>query len=243
MKRPLLLALLAAFCACAPPPARLEFDVDAPAVADPEALLRMATSRDQAVRRRASADLAIFLLKKNGVWRENVSPISLSWRIPDERGIRMEMAALRSSRQKPEYALANLCAHCMGMVPVRAWHARPVRVEDEFEGRVCRLAAESPDPAVRVILLVGLQSSKTYAARKTIVVATADPELGVRKSAVFLVDQASGGASGPCGAVGVDSSAADVDYAGKSIRESFGKGWTGRTVPPGEEEIIGDGKP
>ena len=241
MRHLLLLIVMAALCGCAQRRPWLEFEVNSPPVADAEELLRLATSRDQAVRRRAAADLAILLMKRNGVWRENVE--AYDWKIPDEKGIRMEMAALWSSDQKPEYALANLCAHCSGMLPGKAWHAAPARIEDEFEGRVSRVAAESADPAVRVILLVGIASSKTLAARKAVVAATADPELGVRKSAVFLIDHASGGASGPSGAIHVGSPAADVDYAGKSIRESFAKGWTGRTVPPGEDGIIGDEQP
>jgi len=191
------------------------------------ALLDTAGAEELSVRRRAAADLSILLKKRNGVWRKQPD----NWKIPTEAGIRVEVDALRRSDQKTDLALANMAAHCMGMLVTGAWQTPPKRKDDGLEADVIRLVRTTDDPAVKVILLVGLASSKTAAARDAVVAATADPDPGVRKSAVYLVERGTANYFGPGGCIHIGSPTADVDAAGRKIRaiykrdKTVGAGW------------------
>lgn len=180
-------------------------------------LLTSVTEDDLVLRRQAAADLCIAMLKRNRVWR--VEPFN--WKIPTEEDIRMEVKAVRSSKQKPDLAIANMCAHCMGMLRGAVWRTPPVTKADPFEEELVSIVKTTNDPVVKTILLVGLASSPTARARDVIVASTADGDLGVRQSANFLVQLCSANSFGPIGVIHIGSPAGDVDASGQKIRAVY----------------------
>jgi len=190
-------------------------------------LLSEAGSEDVDQRRDAAAQVAILLLKRNGAWRKE----PFNWKIRTERGIRMEVKAVRSSDQRPDLALANMCAHCMGMLASGTWLKPPTDTVDLVESLVIGLLNKTSDPVVKTILLVGLGSSKTGAARDAVVSATGDPDPGVQKGACYLVERCAANYFGPVGNIGIGSTEASVNAAGKKIRSIYrwdrtlGEGW------------------
>ena len=192
-----------------------------------EELLRAAEHHDVDTRREAAANLSIALLKRNRAWRTEPH----NWKIRTEEGIRMEVKGVRSSKQTPDLAIANMCAHCMGMLKGGSWQKPPLDGKDPFEEAVARLSRESKDPVVRTILLVGLASSLRVGARDTVVAATSDPHAGVRKSACYLVERCTRTPFGPGGNIHIGSPEEDVGAAGENIRalyrwdRTLGAGW------------------
>jgi hypothetical protein len=186
---------------------------------DLHGLLDSVTQDDLDGRREAAADLCIAMLKKNGVWRTD----PFNWKIPTEEDIRAEVEHVPSSKQKPDLAIANMCAHCMGMLRSGVWRTLPVTKAEPFEERLIRIVKTTDDAVVKTILLVGLASSSTEGARDVIVAATADDDLGVRKSANYLVQRCSANSFGPIGVIHIGSPAGDVDVSGQRIRELYGK--------------------
>lgn len=180
-------------------------------------LLKSVTQDDIRVRRQAAADLCISILKRNGVWRTDPR----NWHIRTEEGIRMEVKAVRTSKQKPDLAIANMCAHCMGMLKSGAWRMAPVGKTDPVEKELLSLLSVTDDPVVKTMLLVGLASSPTVKARDAIIAATADSDLGVRKSANYLVQHCSANDFGPIGVIHIGSPAGDVDASGQKIRAMY----------------------
>lgn len=181
-----------------------------------EALLTV-TDDDPDVRRVAAAEACIFLLKTNGVWRVE----SHNWKIPSEDGIRAEAKYVRKSKQTPDLAIANMAAHCMGSLPSGAWRKASVGEPDATEKRVLDALKKSKDPAAKALLLVGLASSSTEDARDTIVAATLDPDLGVRKVANYLVQRCSANSFGPIGVIHIGSPEKDVELSGERIRKMY----------------------
>jgi hypothetical protein len=182
-------------------------------------LFRAATKNELESRRQAAADLCIALLKRNDVWQ--VDP--LNWKIQTEDGIRLEVKAVRSSKQQPDLAVSNMCAHCMGMLKPGAWRTAPVTKVDPLEDRILDVVKTTEDPVVKTILLVGLASSSTEKARDAVVASTADADLGVRKSANYLVQRCSANSFGPIGVIHGGSPETDVDASGQKIREMYKK--------------------
>jgi hypothetical protein len=166
--------------------------------------------------RHAAADLTVELMKRNGIWYED----PLNWKILSEADFRREVEPVSSTRGL-DLDLANMCAHCMGRLLPSAWRTHPIERKDELEARAIQLMDTTDDPVVRVILLVGLASSKTAAARDTVVAATEDPQLGVRKSACYLVERCTAKSFGPIGVIHIASPASDVDAAGRKIRAVY----------------------
>ncbi|MHC4656147.1 MAG: hypothetical protein ACYS91_14195 [Planctomycetota bacterium] len=192
-----------------------------------EHLLRAATKNDLNSRRQAAADLCITMLKRSDVWQAD----PLNWKIPTEEGIKLEVKAVRSSKQQPDLAVSNMCAHCMGMLKSGAWRTAPVTKADSLEDRILDIVKTTEDPVVKTILLVGLASSSTEKARDEVVAATADADLGVRKSANYLVQRCSANSFGPIGVIHGGSPEVDVDAASRKIRaiyrwdKTLGVGW------------------
>jgi hypothetical protein len=188
---------------------------------DPKVTTLLSAIKDNGIdkRRDAAANLSIFLLKKNNVWRKELD----NWKIPTEEGIRMEVKAVRTSKQKPDLALANMCAHCMGMIKSGSWRKAPIKKEDKIENKIIQLLKKNKDPIVKTILLVGLASSPTEKARDIIVKATGDNNLGVQKSAVYLIERCSSNYFGPIGNIHIGSPKNDVKKAGEKIRKIYKK--------------------
>ena len=190
-------------------------------------LLTSVIEDDLEVRRQAAADLCIAMLKRNGVWR--VEP--LNWKILTEEEIRMAVGGVRSSKQERELALANMCAHCMGMLKSGAWRTAPIDEEDPLEENLVSVVRATDDPVVKIMILVGLASSPTTRARDAVVAATSDAVLGVRKSANYLVQRGTANYFGPIGVIHIGSPAGDVDASGQKIRaiyrwdKTVGAGW------------------
>ena len=184
---------------------------------------------DVDLRRQAAADLGIALLNKTHVWRKPEGIFDT--KTPTEEGIRAEVKAVRSSKQSPDLATANMCAHCMGMLKLGAWRTAPTEDTGPLEDRAIGVVKNTHDSVVKTILLVGLASSPTTRARDAVVAATADPDLGVRKSANYLVQRCSANYFGPIGVVHIGSPASDVRAAGQKIRaiyrwdKTLGAGW------------------
>ncbi len=195
--------------------------------ADLRAALTAVVNDDVDVRRRAAADLCIALLKRNGVW--HIEP--WHWRIPTEEGVRLEVQTVRASKQTPNLAVANMCAHCMGMLRSGAWRRPPEARYDPLEKAVIEANKATDDAVVRMILLVGLASSQSEAARDVVVAATDDSYPGVRKGACYLVECCVASAFGPIGNIHIGSSERDVRAAGQKIRaiyrwdKTLGAGW------------------
>ena len=99
----------------------------------------------------------------------------------------------------------------------------PLDVRDPLEEAIADVVQASKDPVVRTVLLLGLASSTRKHARDTIVGATADPHLGVRKSSCYLIERCTRSAFGPLGNIHIGSPEKDVDTAGKRIREAYKK--------------------
>ena len=190
-------------------------------------LLTSVTEDDLDLRRQAAADLCIAMLKRNRVWRAE----PFNWKIPTEEGLRMEVGAVRSSKQRRNLALANMCAHCMGMLNSGAWRTSPTEEADPLEEKLVSIVRATDDPVVKIILLVGLASSATAGARDAVVAATGDVDLGVRKSANYLVQRCAANSFGPIGVIHIGSPAGDIDASGQKIRaiyrwdKSVGAGW------------------
>lgn len=180
-------------------------------------LLRDATKNDLNSQRQAAGDLCIAMLKRNDVWQ--VDP--LNWKIQTEDGIRLEVKAVSSSKQRPDLAIANMCAHCMGMLKPGAWRTAPVTKADPLEDRILDIVKTTEDPVVKTILLVGLASSPTEKARDAVVASTADADLGVRRSANYLVQRGSANSFGPIGVIHIGSPEVDIDASGQKIREIY----------------------
>lgn len=180
-------------------------------------LLTSVGDGDVDVRRQAAADLCIALLKKNGVWR----PDPLNWKMPTEEGICMEVKAVRTSKQAPDLAIANMCGHCMGMIKPGVWRGTSRLTKDPLEDAVIAIVARTDDAVVRIILLIGLASSQREAARDAIIAATDDPHLGVRKGACYLVERCARRPFGPIGNIHIGSPREDVDAAGRRIRNAY----------------------
>ena len=111
----------------------------------------------------------------------------------------------------------------MGMLKSGAWRTAPVTKADPLEDRILDIVKTAEDPVVKTILLVGLASSSTEKARDAVVGATADSDLGVRKSAKFLVQRCSANHFGPIGVIHSGSPEVDVDASGQKIREMYKK--------------------
>lgn len=184
---------------------------------------------DVDLRRQAAADLGIALMKRNNVWRK--SERSFDTKTPTEEGIRAEVKAVRSSKQSPDLATANMCAHCMGMLRSGAWRRLPEPRHDPLEKAIVEANKATDDAVVRMILLVGLASSQSEAARDVVVAATDDSHPGVRKGACYLVERCVASAFGPIGNIHIGSSESDVRAAGQKIRaiyrwdKTLGAGW------------------
>ena len=157
------------------------------------------------------------MLKRNDVWRKRKE--FFDWKTPTEEGIRLEVKAVRSSKQSPDLATANMCAHSMGMLEFGAWRTAPTEDTDPLEEKAIAVVKTTHDSVVKTILLVGLASSPTAKARDAVVAATADADLGVRMSANFLVQRCSANHFGPIGVIHIGSPAGDVDISGRRMRE------------------------
>jgi|WetSurMetagenome_2_1015567.scaffolds.fasta_scaffold130722_2 hypothetical protein len=177
-------------------------------------LLGLVIKEDISSRHQAAADLCIILLKRNNMWK----PDPLNWKIPTEDGIRGEVQAVQSSNQEPYLAIANMCAHCMGMIKSGIWRTSPVNNIDPLEKKIISIVKSTNDPVVKTIFLVGLASSPTEIARDVIVDSTADDDLGVRMSVNFLIERCSANYFGPIGVIHSGSSESDVEKSGQKIR-------------------------
>lgn len=195
-------------------PALVKAEAKEPAKLDENAV----SGKDIVAQRHAAADLSILLMKRNGIWYED--PLNLNWKILSEDDFRREVKVVGSS-QEMDLALPNMCAHCMGRLITGAWRTPAIEKKDNLEARVIQLVNTTDDPAVKVILLVGLASSKTATARDAVVAATADPELGVRKGANYLVERCTANSFGPIGVIHIGSPAGDVDASGRNIRALY----------------------
>ncbi len=182
-------------------------------------LLHSVTQDDIDLRRQAAADISISILKENGVWRTDNS----NWKIPTEEGIRMEVKGVRTSDQEPHLAIANMCAHTMGMLRSAAWRTAPLEKAETLEKEVISVLTATDDPVAKTILLVGLASSPTESARDVVVASTADADLGVRKCANYLIQQCSANSLGPIGVIHIGSPPGDVDASGQKIRAMYEK--------------------
>jgi hypothetical protein len=198
----------------------LRGDEQAELTGDLRALLRSVSERNINLRRQAAADLCVALLKTNGVWRDQRTD-PFNHRIPSEEGIRMEVNSVRGSKQAPELAIANMCAHCMGMLKLAAWRIPAHSREDSLEKAVINIIKATDDPVVKMVLLIGVASSEGQGGRDVVVEATADSHLGVRKGACYLVEKCTAKAFGPIGNIHIDSAEEDVETAGKRIRGAY----------------------
>lgn len=188
-------------------------------------LLAASDQKDIVNRHLAAADICILLLKRDGEWIKNNG---LDWNILREQDFRLEVSHVHKSDQTEDLAIANMCAHCMGMLKGGAWLNRPVEGENETEITIAKLAKESKDPVVRTLLLLGLASSSRIAARDAVVAATQDAHLGVRKSVCYLIERRTRSAFGPIGNIHIGSSENDVRVAGERIRNAYVKDKTFR---------------
>jgi len=192
-------------------------------------ILTASSSNDLIARRHAAAKLCVLLMKRNGIWRES-SLNDFDWKLLSEEDFLREVE-LVGSTQDLDLDLANMCAHCMGRLIRGAWQIPPIEKTDDFEVDVIELLNTTDDPAVKVILLVGLTSSKTATARNVVVAATADSQVGIRKSANYLVERMTANSFGPLGVIHIASPTDDVDASGRKIRaiyrwdKTLGAGW------------------
>jgi hypothetical protein len=182
--------------------------------------------------RSAAAERCIALLKKNNVWQ--VDPFN--WRIPDEDGFLLEVTSVRRSDQSPELALENMCFHCMTMLELkpRRWRTGVDEATTATEVEAIEDAKSSADPVVRMLLLIGLASSQSEAARDTVVAAIGDPDLGVQVGAYSLVEVCTGESFTSAGCIQIGSSPSEVEIAAKRLRDAYRKDKTFgvQGVPP-----------
>jgi len=107
------------------------------------------------------------------------------------------------------------------MLKSGSWSTAPIEKADPAEQDLIRALDAANDPVVRTLLLVGLASSPTLQARDAIVAATADADLGVRRSANYLVERCSANHFGPVGVIHIGSTKEEVDASGSKIRELY----------------------
>jgi hypothetical protein len=109
----------------------------------------------------------------------------------------------------------------MAMFATGTWAIPPLKDANALELNAAGLARHSSDPLVRAILLIGLTSSRNEVARDAVVAATADEQLGVRKTVCYLVERCTGQCFGPCGVIHIGSPEEDVGVAIQRILKAY----------------------
>lgn len=176
----------------------------------------------------AAAELAIYQMERAGITRE---PDPFDWKSPSKEKIRGGVRAVRKSTQKPEHAIANMCAHTKGWLRAKNWRELPAPETDWLDQRMIGIVQRSEDPVVRTMLLEGLGASDSEVARDAIVAATGDAHPGVRKSACYLVESLARTSFGLGGSTGIASEIDVVQKRGRIIRNMYhwdktlGAGW------------------